>query len=78
MKTDREIWEDKIVSEAIYFTVIRYLGRSKYERQEHKTLQTAVDYVRANKNLRLMIYAVNKDDHSTMIGPKDYDRYLNS
>ena len=74
MKSDREIWEDGIVTNAAYFTVIRFLGRSNYDRREFKTLKEAIEVASTDK--RLMVYAVSANDHSTMIGPKEYERYL--
>jgi hypothetical protein len=67
-------WEDAVVTEADYFTVIDYHGLGHSKREEYPTLRQAIGAARTKG--RPILYAIHKSGRSTMVAPADYERLL--
>jgi hypothetical protein len=61
-KAEREAYENNIIANAQYYTIVRYLGQGKgYERHERPTLETAKKLARTlveESGFGYLIYAV--------------------
>lgn len=71
-KTDE--WEQWVVQHADHFTVVWKSGPGRMESMRFPTLAKAISY--ANESPRRMVYAVMNVGRSVMVGPKQYQAFL--